>query len=57
MPRPPKYDHKQIWQMAFIDGLTPAEIAEKLAVPDARQVRKILWARAEEVIKPERPGR
>lgn len=52
--RPPKYDHAEIWRLGFIEGQTPKEIAEKLNMPDFRQVQKILRTRAETVISPER---
>jgi len=57
MPSPPKYDRRTIWQMAFVDGLTPKEIAERLGIPDFRQVQKILRERAAAVIAPERKRR
>lgn len=56
MPAPRKYNRKEIYRLAFVEGYAPKVIAEELDV-DHRQVRKMLRERAREVITPERPGR
>jgi len=50
--RPRKYNYKQIYKLAFVDGKNYQEIAKIVGCPNPKAIQKILRQRADEIVCP-----